>query len=134
MLEKVDILTTRGSEKYDDFQETVVDAGMRGDWRLEQATFEAAYEAYNGAQILYELSQDKKEAARVAGLSPYQQMRFVMDRDAEITAKGKPRTKPGAGEPPATQTRGANSSARINPATDNLDDFEKAWEADAKGK
>lgn len=134
LLERVDDLTTRGSEKYDDFQETVVDAGMRGDWRLEQATFEAAYEAENGAQILYELSQDKKEAARVAGLTPYGQMKFVMERDAEITAKGKPRTKPGAGEPPATQTRGANSSARINPATDNLDDFEKAWVADAKGK
>lgn len=134
LLEKVDDLTTRGSEKYDDFQEAVVDAGMRGDWRLERATFEAAHEAENGAQILYELSQDKKEAARVAGLSDYQQMRFVMDRDAEITAKSKPRTKPGAGEPPATQTRGANSSARINPATDNLDDFEKAWVADAKGK
>jgi hypothetical protein len=133
LLEKVDDLSTRGSEQFDDFQEAVVEAGMRGDWRLEQPTFEAAHEAENGAQILYELSQDKKEAARVASLSPYQQMRFVMDRDAEISSKAKPRTKPKAGEPPATQTRGANSSTRINPATDNLDSFEKAWLADEKG-
>lgn len=133
LLEKVDDLSSRGSELYDDFQDSVIESGMRGDWRLDQPTFEAAHEAENGAQILYELSQDKKEAARVASLSPYQQMRFVMDRDAEISSKAKPRTKPGAGAPPSTKTKGANSSHRINPATDNLDDFEKAWVADAKG-
>jgi hypothetical protein len=133
LLEKVDDLSTRGSELYDDFQEAVVESGMRGDWRLDQPTFEAAHEAENGARILYELSQDKAEAKRVAALSPYGQMKFVMDRDAEISAGAKPRRIPGAGAPPATQTRGANSSTRINPATSNLDDFEKAWEADAKG-
>jgi len=132
LLEKVDDLSTRGAEQFDDFQEAVVEAGMRGDWRLERATFEAASESDHGPQILYELSQDKKEAARVAKLSDYQQMKFVMDRDAELSGK-RPRTKPGAGEPPQTRTRGANSSTRINPATDNLDSFEKAWIADAKG-
>jgi hypothetical protein len=81
-------LQTRGDELYEDFQESVVEAGMRGDWLLSQPTFEAAHEADNGAQILYELSQDKKEAKRVAGLSPFQQMKFVQERDAEIgTAK-----------------------------------------------
>lgn len=133
LLEKVDDLSTRGSEIFDDFQESVVDAGLRGDWRLDQPTFEAAHEAENGAQILYELSQNKIEAARVAGLSSFQQVAYVVKRDAEISAKSKPRTKPGAGEPPQTRTKGANSSHRINPATENLDDFEKAWAADAKG-
>jgi len=132
LLGKVDDLAIRGSDLYEDFQESVVEAGMRGDWDLSQATFEAAHEAENGAQILYELSQDKKEAARVARLSPYQQMKFVQERDAEI-GKGKtPRRIPRAGEPPKNIARGANSRTQINPATDNLDDFEKAWEADAK--
>jgi hypothetical protein len=133
LLEKVDALSAKGSEIYDDFQEAVVEAGMRGSWKLDQPTFEAAHDADHGPQILYELSQDKKEAARVASLSPYQQLRFVIDRDAEISAKAKPRTKPGAGEPPSTKTKGANSSHRINPATDNLVDFERAWLADEKG-
>jgi hypothetical protein len=133
LLEKVDTLSTKGSELYDDFQEAVVEAGMRGSWKLDQPTFEAAHDAEHGPQILYELSQDKKEAARVASLSPYLQLRFVIDRDAEISAKAKPRTKPGAGEPPSTKTKGANSSHRINPSTDNLVDFEKAWLADEKG-
>jgi hypothetical protein len=132
LLEQVEDLNTKGSELYDDFQETVVDSGMRGDWDLSQPTFEAAAEADHGAQILYELSQDKKEARRVAKLSPYQQLKFVQERDAEIGSGKKPRTKPQAGEPPKNQARGANSKTQINPATDNLDDFEKAWERDAK--
>lgn len=134
LLAKVDDLSTRGSELFEDFQETVVDAGMRGDWRLDRPTFEAAAEAEHGVQILYDLAQDKAEAKRVAELSPYQQLKYVLDKNAEIAAKAKPRTKPQAGAPPQTQTRGANSRTRINPATDNLDDFEKAWVADAKGK
>lgn len=134
LLEKVDDLATRGAEQFDDFQDAVVEAGMRGDWRLDQPTFEAAHEADYGAQILYELSQDKKEAARVASLTPYGQLKFVMDRNAEISKGKQPRLIPGAGAPPTTQTRGANSRTKISPTTDNLDDFEKAWEADAKGK
>jgi hypothetical protein len=39
--EKVDDLSSRGSELFDDFQESVIESGMRGDWRLDQPTFEA---------------------------------------------------------------------------------------------
>ena len=132
LLVKVDDLSTRGSDLYDDFQESVVEAGMRGDWDLSQATFEAAHDAENGAQILYDLAQDKAEAARVAKLSPYQQLRYVMDRDTEISKAKSGRKIPKAGDPPTHTARGANSRTQINGSTDNLDDFERAWEADAK--
>jgi hypothetical protein len=134
LLDLVDDLSAKGSEQFEDFQESVVEAGMRGDYDLGQATFEACAEADNGPQILYDLSQDKKEAARVAKLTPYGQLKFVQERDAEIGAGKKPRTKPKAGDPPKNLPRGANSKTTINPATDNLNDFEKAWEKDAKGK
>lgn len=132
LLDKVDDLSAKGSELYDDFQEEVVEAGMRGDWKCQQATFEACHEVDNGAQILYELSQNPKEALRVSRLSPFQQMKFVQERDAEIGVTKKGRTKPKAGEPPKNLPRGANSKNQINPATDNLDDFAKAWDQDAK--
>ena len=132
LLVKVDDLSTRGSDLYDDFQESVVEAGMRGDWDLSQATFEAAHDAENGAQILYDLAQDKEEAARVAKLSPYQQLKYVMDRDTEISKAKSGRKIPKAGDPPTHTARGANSRTQINGSTDNLDDFERAWEADAK--
>lgn len=130
LLNQVDDLSTKGSELFEDFQETVVEAGMRGDYDLGQPTFEACVEADNGPQILYDLSQDKKEARRVAKLTPYGQLKFVQERDAEIGTGKKGRTKPQAGEPPKNQPRGANSKTQINPATDNLNDFEKAWERD----
>lgn len=133
LLEKVDTLAEKGAELFDDFQETVVEAGMRGDWKLSQTTFEAAHDAENGAQILYDLANDPKEAARVAKLPPIKQLKYVLDKDAELgSPKGKARTKPQAGDPPKSQSKGANSTTKINPATDNLDDFEKAFEQDAK--
>jgi len=132
LLTKVDNLAAKGTELFDDYQESVVEAGMRGDWDLSQPTFEAAHDAENGAQILYDLAQDKAEAARVAKLSPYQQLKYVMDRDTEISKAKSGRKIPKAGDPPTHTARGANSRTQINGSTDNLDDFEKAWEADAK--
>jgi hypothetical protein len=132
LLIKVDDLATRGSEKFDDFEDAVVKGGMRGDWDLSQTTFEAAHEVDNGAQILYELSQDKKEASRVAKLSAIQQLRYVEERDREISKSKDGRKVPKAGDPPQNLPRGTNSRVQINPATEDLGDFEKAWEADAK--
>lgn len=132
LLNKVDQLSTRGTEIFDDFQESVVEAGMRGDWDLSQPTFEAAHEADNGAQILYNLSQDTKEATRVARMTPFQQIKYVQEKDTEISQSKTARRKPQAGEPPKNTARGANSRTHINPATDNLDDFEKAWAADER--
>lgn len=132
LLNKVDDISIKGSDLFEDFKEEVVEAGMRGDYDLGQATFEAACEVDNGAQILYELSQDPREAQRIARLSPYGQLKFVQERDAEIGVTKKGRTKPKAGEPPKNLPRGANSKTAISPATDNLNDFEKAWEQEAK--
>lgn len=132
LLGKVDDLATRGTELFDDFDETVVKSGMRGDWALTQTTFEAAHEVDHGAEILYELSQDKKEARRVASLSPIQQLRYVEERNREIASAKGGRKVPKAAPPPTNLPRGANSRTAPNPATDNLDDFEKAWAADAK--
>lgn len=134
LLGKVDDLSKSGEELFDDFQETVVETGMRGEWKLSQATFEAAHEAENGAQILYDLSQDKKEALRVSKLSPYQQLKFVQERDTEITKAKVGRRIPKAGAPPEHKARGASSRTQGNPSTDNLDDFEKQWEREAKSR
>jgi hypothetical protein len=78
-------------------------------------TFEACAEADNGPQILYDLSQDTKEASRVAKLTPYGQLKFVQERDAEISAGKKGRTKPKAGDPPKNLPRGANSKTTNQP-------------------
>lgn len=132
LLNKVDELSTKGSELYDDFQEEVVEAGMRGDWKLTETTFLAAAKREHGAQILYELAMNPAEASRVAKLDLDDQVEYVIQRNVEIASGKKGRTKPKAGEPPKNLPRGANSKTQINPATENLDDFEKQWEREAK--
>jgi hypothetical protein len=131
---KVTSMTDRGNEVYDDFQEAVIEAGLSNRWPLTKETFEAAHEADHGTQILYELAKDVKEATRVAQLSLYQQVKYVADRNNQIALEKGKRNIPKAGEPPKTVSRGANSRTHINPATDNLDDFEKLWETSAKRK
>lgn len=132
LLQKVDDISARGADLFEDFQETVVETGMRGDWDLDQPTFEAACEAENGARILYDLARNPKEASRVARLSPYQQLKYVQEKDAEISRSRNARHVPRAGEPPKNTPRGVTSRMRYNLATDDLDEFEKAWEAEAR--
>jgi hypothetical protein len=132
LLVQVDDLATRGSELFDDFEDVVVKAGMRGDWMLDKATFEAAHGATHGAEILYELSQNKEDAAWLASQPPSKQRAFVKERDAEISKTKGGRKVPKAGDPPQNLPRGANSRVQINPATEDLGDFEKAWELDEK--
>jgi hypothetical protein len=123
-------VTAKGTEIHDDYEEVVVNAGLRGDYKLTQVTFEAAAEAEHGAQILYDLAADKKEAARVASLSPYQQLKFVADKNAEIAGKAPPpaRKIPGRDQaPPANQPRGGSSRTEIRGDTDDLDNFEKVF-------
>lgn len=129
LLTTLDSLTTKGTQLDPDFREKVVESGFRGEWDLSQATFEAAGEAEHGARILYDLSQDPAEATRVAQLSPFAQLQFVAKRDAEIAQAAKARTAPQAGEPPKHNTRGANSRIKDNPATDDLDDFARQFDA-----
>lgn len=127
--EKAENLTDAGSDLYDDYEEKVLEAGLRGDWNLTESTFTAATEATHGAQILYELASDKKEAQRVSKLSPYQQMKFVADRDAEIAKTAQPRKKPKAGAPPSSSNvpAGRAASRGIRADTDNLNDFRKLY-------
>jgi len=125
--EKVEALADKGAEKFEDYDEVVVEAAKRGAYELTETTFNAAAEAENGEAILYALASDTAEALRVSQLSPYQQLKYVADKDAEISGKRpKARTAPKAGEP-APQIRGGRSSSPIRADTDNLDDFRKVW-------
>ena len=129
VLTTVDKFVTSGEAIDAQYREKVVETAFRGDWALSEETFEAAKEADNGARILYDLSQNPEEALRVANLSPIKQAMYVAKKDAEIGAAPKARTAPQAGEPPKHLTRGANSRVKDNPATDDLDDFGRQFDA-----
>lgn len=125
---KVDALAERGSAKFDDYDEVVVEAAKNGEYDLTETTFTAAAEAEHGDEILYALANDPVEAARVAKLSTVQQVKYVLEKDAEISGKKpKARKVPQAGAPPETTPRGRGASSPIRPDTDNLDDFRKIF-------
>ena len=132
LLDTVKSVSDKGSAIYDDFQTVVVDAGMKGSWDLSQATFEAAAEVDHGARILYNLAKNPTEATRVSKLSPFQQARYVDQKNTEIAERIAARKRPKAGAPPTTHARGGNSRTAISPATDNLDDFEKLFDRAGK--
>ena len=125
---KADNVVTKGAELHDDYESVVLEAGLQGEYDLTQITFEAVAEAENGAQILYDLATDPAEATRVAKLSPLQQLKFVADRDAELS-KGSKTRLPGAKPPPAQTPRGGVSRKTISPATSNFADFERLADA-----
>jgi hypothetical protein len=126
LLKKADGVVQKGSELYDDFQETVWEAGKRGEYRLEEPTFLALTEAEHGAQIAYALATNKAEAARVASLSPFGQVQYVAQKNAEFGAKAQVRL-PKAGTPPAHQSRGSSGKFTIPVDTDDLAAFSKLY-------
>ena len=127
MQAKADVLSEKGAEQFDDFLDAVVEPAMKGEFPLQEATFEACTEAYHGAAILRDLALDKKEAERVAALSPYQQLRYVMDKDAEKGGKPKPKL-PKAGAPPADAPRGARGKFEVADDTDDLEAFGRKFD------
>ena len=127
VLEKADQVIASGSELFDDFEESVVVPALQGKFDLTQITFEAIAEVENGARILHALALDTKEAARVAKLSPLQQLKYVTDKDAEFSGgkKPEPRKLPGAPVPPSANIKGAGSTSAFDPSTASFAEFEK---------
>lgn len=125
---KADNVVTKGSELHDDYESVVYEAGLKGEYDLTQITFEAAAEAENGAQILYDLAVNPEEATRVAQLSPLQQLKYVAEKDAALS-KGTAKAKlPGAKPPPSQSPRGGTNRKTISPATPNFAEFERLAE------
>lgn len=126
ILGKISALSDKGTPLFDDFYETVVEPGMRQEYKLTQETFEAICEVEHGAEVLRGLALNKAEAARVASLSPYQQIKYVTDKSTEIATKKAPRRIPGAGTPPNSAPRGSNGKFTGNVDVTNYSDVRKA--------
>lgn len=115
-----------GEQAYDDFYEVVVDGAAANKYPLQQSALEAILEADNPADIAYELAKNPAEAAKLASMTPTQQAKYVFSKDAEWTAKKKPRTTK-APEPAATLTRGNSGRFNVSGDTDDLGAFSKEF-------
>lgn len=126
LTKKADTLTEKGVELFDDFEEVVL-AAKSGKFPLTQETFEACVDAHHGAAILRDLHLDLKEAEKVAAMSPYQQLRYVLQKDDEKGGKPKPKL-PKAGDPPSGAPRGTRGKFEVADDTDDLEAFGKKFD------
>lgn len=124
LLKRADEVVQKGTELYEDFHETVWEAGQRNEYAMDKPTFDALLEAEHGADVAYFLATNKTEAARVAAMSPNQQVFYVATKNAEFAAKRKPRL-PKASTPPAHQSRGTSGKFSVAPDTDDLEAFSR---------
>jgi hypothetical protein len=127
VLEKANTVIASGSELFDDFEESVVVPALQGKFDLTQVTFEAIAEVENGARILHALASDTKEAARVAQLSPFQQLKYVSEKDAEFSEKKPAPRLPKAQAPPQSGTKGSGTKFTVPDDTDDQDAFDKKF-------
>lgn len=142
-----DVLTEKGAEKYDDFDEVVVQGANSDEYKLSQTMGELCLESDVGHDVLYALASDPKEAARVFGLSPAKQAAYfgrleakfltsasdatTQDQTADATAK-KPAAEAGkttvkvtqALQAPLNGARGAGSKQGTSASTSSFSDFE----------
>ena len=125
MIDRAKEVVAKGVALYDDYEEVVWERGMRQEYPLTETTFSAICEADNSAQIAYALASDPAEAARVAALSPIQQVKYVIEKDQELS--GKPARVTKAPPPPGQQTRGASGKFTVAGDTDDLNAFEKEF-------
>lgn len=105
--ETVAKVTEAGTAKFSDFQETVVEAAMAGEFALTQEMFEIAVETPVTAEILYHLATNPEESAQVAAMNPRQQALWFGRMEAKFTAPPAPKKKfTQAGDPPPALPKG----------------------------
>lgn len=121
-------IVAKGAAKFDDFEEVVWERGLREEYKLDKPTFDALRdpETVHADEIIYALASDPAEAARVAAMSPTQQTRYVLAKDAEIAGKATTRTTK-APPPPGQQVRGQSGRFTTPGDTESLEDFEKEF-------
>lgn len=112
-----------GSERYADFNEVVIEGAEEGEWPLTQPMLEAALDSDKGADILYYLASNPKEAEQVANMDQRQLDRWVGRMEAQFD-RPEPR-KVSKAPPPVKSARGSGGKFTADPATSDFAAFEK---------
>jgi hypothetical protein len=121
--------------QYPDFQEKVVEAANRGDWKLTAEASILVRASPVGAHVAHHLASDPAESRRIASLSVVEQAQEIGRIEGRyLTAKGTaqsaparetPSSQPSKAPPPPKKTvRGAGGRFDIDPATDDFSAFE----------
>jgi hypothetical protein len=122
--------------EYPDFDEKVVKAADRGDWKLTPEGSILVRSSPVGAHVAYYLASNPAESERIAQLGMADQAREIgriegrfLSRSTATDAqpaRETPTAQPSKAPPPPKQTvRGAGGRFDIDPATDDFSGFDK---------
>ncbi len=109
-------------EVIEELQETITLKG-RG---LAPDVLQFIAEADKGADILYALGQDLKEAKRIAALSPARQLIEIGKLEDKVSA-GIPKRKAVTSAPPPIRPVGGKASATEDPDNMTMEEFARYW-------
>lgn len=108
----------RGADKYDDWQEVVGELKPTAPWAV------GIMQVENGEDVAHFLGKNEKEAKRIIGLPPYQQLLEIGRLSAKIAAEPpKPKTPSKAPAPVAALTGASPAVARTIENTNDM----KQW-------
>jgi hypothetical protein len=131
--EKLKAFLDAGGDKFDDFDEVVVESALRGEWPLPDALGKLAVASEHGHDILYHLASNPKEALQIAGKSPMEQAAYfgrleakfaatsAVDTSGEANAKPVKTTK---APQPVQKARGAGGKFQVSSDTPDFAQFE----------
>lgn len=123
-----DARQAKTAEKHEDYFEAVIEGAERGSWVCTPDMAEAIKESEHGPDLAYHLAKHPDEARRIAGLSPYSQIRELGRIEAGLAPASVPQTKPATGAPePPPQARGAGGKFKIAADTSDFAAFEAQY-------
>ena len=146
---KVDTLTEKGAEKYEDFDEVVNQTRSLPEsdpdfWPLSAVMGELILDSDVGPDITYHLASHPKEARQIFGLTPAKQAAYFGRLEAKFSSTSDatladPQKKPAAGQaaakvagaatkapaPPAQRVAGQGAKTNASPETKNFAEFER---------
>lgn len=125
----------KGSAKYEDFQEVVLDSANAGEWPLSPVVGELVLTSDHGEDIAYFLATHHDEARRIANLPPAKQAAWFGQQEALLSSQlpdAGTREVPKATKAPplpSARARGGGSKASVSADTTDF----AAFEAMARG-
>lgn len=131
--ERAQALVEKGAEKYDDFEEVVMQGARDGVWPLSETVGKLLLTADPeiARDIAYHLASNPKEARKVAGLTDYQQAAYFGRLEAQFSspadAKITPIKVPKASPPPENRARGGGGATPDDDDSEDFAAFEAKW-------
>lgn len=118
-----------GAAKYDDFEEKVIDGAATEEWPLSKELASLCFDSDVGADILYHLASNPKEARSIFSKSPMGQAAYFGRMEARFSEKKTEKKEPKAPKAPepVKQPRGSGGQFDADPLTADFPKFLEMW-------